>query len=81
MRVVWCYPITGMSQQITELNQKLDKLLNSKQVFKRGIIRGVGFAVGTTIIAAIVLSVLSFVAKPVLDTPKIRNIIDTIQRD
>ena len=70
--------LIGVSKQLTELNEKLDILLSKKQIFFRGIIRGLGIAVGTTIIAAIVLTILGAVLRSVdlADTLIIRDVIN-----
>lgn len=68
-----------MSKHILELNEKLDKLLSKKQVFVRGIVRGAGIAIGTTIIAAIVLALAGAIFSHIEDKPIIRDIIESTE--
>jgi hypothetical protein len=69
-----------MSKQITELNNHLTKLLSKKQIFARGVIRGVGFAIGTTIIATIVIAILTLFLRPVLSESQINNLFNQSQK-
>ncbi|MCA9346215.1 hypothetical protein KC960_01870 [Candidatus Saccharibacteria bacterium] len=60
-------------KELRRLNRQLADRNSKKQTFIRGIYRGVGAAIGATVIAAIVLSALSFSIEklenvPVLDT-------------
>lgn len=73
-------PEKNTSKQMTELNEKLDQLLSYKQVFIRGIIRGVAIAIGTTIVAAIILSVLGALFDPFDNLPILRDIVQTVEK-
>lgn len=60
-------------RELKKLNKQLAERNSKKQTFIRGIYRGVGAAIGATVIAAIVFSALSFSIEklenvPVLDT-------------
>lgn len=68
------------SDPMNELNEKLDKLMNYKQVFLRGIVRGVGIAIGTTIVAAILLSILGALFDPIDNLPILRDIVQSVEK-
>lgn len=60
-------------KELRHLNKQLAERNSKKQTFIHGIYRGLGAAIGATVIAAIVLSALSFSIDklenvPVLDT-------------
>ncbi len=59
-----------MNKQLAERNSK-------KQTFIRGIYRGVGAAIGATVIAAIVLSALSFSIEKLEEVPVLDTLIET----
>lgn len=63
-------------KELRILNKEMSQFNSRKQVFIRGIYRGVGVAVGATVIAAIALSILSFLLTQAEDVPVIENIID-----
>jgi uncharacterized membrane protein YvlD (DUF360 family) len=68
-----------MSKQIAELNKNIEQLLSKKQVFIRGMVRGVGFAIGTTVIAAIVLAILGAIFRPVIQNDSVQGFINNSQ--
>lgn len=72
-----------MSQQAEQLNESI-KILNENiekrnsfgQVFLRGIVSGVGTAIGATIIAGVLLSILANTINSVDDVPILKDIIE-----
>ncbi len=73
-----------MSESATDKHQELLEQLNSNiekqnsfaHTFKRGIFRGLGTAIGATVIAAIAFAIFGQVVDSVDDVPIIRDIID-----
>lgn len=56
-----------IQKQLEVLAQELRSYTSLKAVFLRGIVYGVATAIGATVIAAIVLSVLYRIASPIVE--------------
>lgn len=75
-----------MDKEIEELNQNIKKLIvvmkraNSFQyVFLRGVLWGLGSAIGATAIAVIVIAILSNIIQSVNDVPILNNVMNNLQ--
>ena len=75
-----------MDEKIEELNQNIEKLIvvvkraNSfHYVFLRGVFWGLGSVVGATIIAVVIIAILSNIIQSVSDIPILNNIINNLQ--
>ena len=75
-----------MDEKIEELNQNIEKLIvvvkraNSfHYVFLRGVLWGLGSVVGATIIAVVIIAILSNIIQSVNDIPILNNIINNLQ--
>ena len=75
-----------MNKEIEELNQNTKKLIvvvkraNSFQyVFLRGVLWGLGSAIGATAVAVIIIAILSSIIQSVNDVPILNNIINNLQ--
>lgn len=64
-------------KDIKELNKRLDLLLDKKQVFIRGIIRGVGIAIGATIVATLALWIITAILSNFFDPESVRGILES----
>ena len=74
-----------MDKEIKELNQNIKKLIvvvkraNSFQyVFLRGVLWGLGSAIGATAVAVIVIAILSSIIQSVNDVPILNNVISNL---
>ena len=63
-------------KELRRLNRQLADRNSKKQTFIRGIYRGVGAAIGATVIAAIVLSALSFSIEKLENVPVLDALIE-----
>ena len=76
-----------MEKNIEELNKNIKDLsvvmkrANSFHfVFLRGILWGLGSAVGATVVAVIIIAILSNIIQTINDVPILGNIINNLQR-
>lgn len=60
---------------LNDIANRLDRLTSLKETFKRGLVRGLGIAIGASVIAALALAILAKVINTVDDVPIIRDII------
>lgn len=67
-------------KQLLSLNKYLERLTNPKNIFFLGIVRGVGAAVGATVVAGIIFWVLTRVFSTVDDIPVLKDFVDNINR-
>ncbi len=65
-------------KQLASIEKKLDRLIGLRHVFVRGLVRGLGIAIGTTIIAAIVFAFFSAIARPIIGEERIENLSNRI---
>lgn len=63
---------------LKNIDYKLTKLTSFKHVFLRGIINGLGTFIGATIVAAVLLAVLSRFIDSVEDVEVIQDIVDSV---
>lgn len=63
-------------KNLEELNEKLDKRNSVLYNFGLSIVKGVGSLIGATIVATILLGLLSQVASSANDIPILKNIVD-----
>ena len=75
-----------MDKKIEELNQNIEKLIivvkraNSfHYVFLRGVFWGLGSVVGATIVAVIIIAILSNIIQSINDVPILNNIVNNLQ--
>lgn len=75
-----------MEKKIEELNQEIKKLIvvikkaNSLHyVFLRGILLGLGSVIGATIVAVIIIAILSNIIQTINDVPILNNVINNLQ--
>ena len=75
-----------MDKKIEELNQNIENLIvvikraNSfHYVFLRGVLWGLGSVVGATIIAVVIIAILSNIIQSVNDIPILNNITSNLQ--
>ena len=69
-------PIARIGRDVEEINHNLRKLTSYKEAFKHGIIRGLGVAIGATIVAAVAFAIFNVLIDSVNDLPLIRDIIN-----
>ncbi len=76
-----------MEKNIEELNQNIENLTLALKrsnsfydVFARGVLWGLGSAVGATVIAVIVISILSNIIQTVNDVPILNNIMNNLKK-
>ena len=74
-----------MDKKIKELNQNIENLIvvikraNSfRYVFLRGVLWGLGSAVGATVVAVIIVAILSSIIRSINDVPILNNIINNL---
>ena len=74
-----------MDAKIKELNQNIENLIivvkraNSfHYVFLRGVLWGLGSAVGATVVVVIIIAVLSSIIQSINDVPILNNIISNL---
>ncbi len=74
-----------MDKKIKELNQNIENLIivikraNSfYYVFLRGVLWGLGSAVGATAVAVIIVAILSSIIRSINDVPILNNIINNL---
>lgn len=63
-------------ETLNEINEKLEKRVSLLENFKVGIVRGLGTAIGATIVAGIALALLSRVIDQVEDVPIIDDFVE-----
>ena len=75
-----------MDKKIEELNQNIENLIivikraNSFSfVFLRGVLWGLGSVVGATIVAVIIIAILSNIIQSINDVPILNNIVNNLQ--
>ena len=75
-----------MDKKIEELNQNIENLIvvikraNSfHYVFLRGVLWGLGSVVGATIIAVVIIAILSNIIQSINDIPILNNTINNLQ--
>ena len=75
-----------MDKKIEELNQNIENLIivikraNSfHYVFLRGVFWGLGSVVGATIVAVIIIAILSNIIQSINDVPILNNIVNNLQ--
>ena len=66
---------------LTEIDEKLNRMVSIKYTFLLGIVRGFGVAVGATIVAAIAFALLSTIIDTVDDVPILKDIIESSSID
>jgi hypothetical protein len=66
-------------KQLSKINQYLSKLTDPKQIFLLGVVRGVGVAVGATVVAGILFWILTRVFNTVEDVPVLDDFIQNIR--
>ena len=74
-----------MDKKDKELNQNIENLIvvlkraNSfRYVFLRGVLWGLGSAVGATVVAVIIVAILSSIIRSINDVPILNNIINNL---
>ena len=74
-----------MDKKIKELNQNIENLIivikraNSfYYVFLRGVLWGLGSVIGATVVAVIIIAILSSVIQSINDVPILNNIINNL---
>lgn len=74
-----------MDKKIKELNQNIENLIivikranSSSYVFLRGVLWGLGGAVGATAVAVIIVAILSSIIRSINDVPILNNIINNL---
>ena len=69
-----------LEKNIEKFNDKLERLTDIKWVVLLGIARGLGFTVGASVVAALLLWVLSQALETVDQVPVLDTIIEHVQR-
>lgn len=64
-------------KHLADIDKKLTKLLSKRQVFLRGMIRGLGFAIGAGVVAAVALSILAWILNTIGHIPILDQIIES----
>lgn len=64
---------------LKSIDEKLAKMTSRKEVFIKGLINGVAVAIGTTIVAAVGLSILSRAVNSLDDVPILQQLADEIK--
>ncbi len=72
-------PIEELNKNILKLNKSFESANSFKLTIVRGILSGVGTAIGATIIAAIVITILVKTIHTVRDIPIVGDIIEKTQ--
>ena len=72
--------IEELNQNIKDLNVIMKRANSFHFVFLRGILWGLGSAVGATVIAVIIIAILSSIIQSVNDVPILGNIINNLQK-
>lgn len=78
---IMCYTV-GMDNQaqkpkpdtLEQVNQKLEKLVSFKRNLFMSIINGAGYAIGASIVAAMIITVLTWTVKSIQDVPVLNKI-------
>lgn len=68
-----------LEQELKRLNERLDRANSPKWEFIRGLAKGIGVAIGATIVAGILISILARTIHTVEDIPLIGDIIQKTQ--
>lgn len=75
-----------MDKKIEELNQNIENLIvvikraNSfNYVFLRGVLWGLGSVIGATLVAVIIIAILSNIIQSINDIPILNNTINNLQ--
>ncbi|MCK5412948.1 MAG: hypothetical protein KAI57_01090 [Candidatus Pacebacteria bacterium] len=72
--------IGELNQNIKDLNVVIKRANSLHVVFLRGILWGLGSAVGATVIAVIIIAILSSIIQSVNDVPVLGNVINNLQK-
>jgi hypothetical protein len=71
--------IKNLSYRILELDKKIEKQISFKWNILLSIAKGAGYAVGATIIAALLVGILNWTVRSTSDIPMFKNILQTNQ--
>lgn len=66
--------LSHIARQLGQLDTKLQKQLSFKRNFLLSVVSGVGYAIGATIIAGIVIAILSWSISSIQDVPILNKI-------
>lgn len=67
-------------KQLLSLNKYLEKLTDPKKIFLFGIVRGLGAAVGATIVAGLLFWILSRAFTTVEDVPVLKDLVENFRQ-
>ena len=68
-------------QLLSEINNRMKRMNSYRHRFATAIVHGIGYAIGFTLIAGLILGILSKVADSVHDVPILNEIIEKIDLD
>lgn len=68
------------TKRLAALNKYLEKLTDPKKIFLFGILRGVGAAIGATLVAGILFWILTRLFNTVDDVPVLKDFIENLQQ-
>ena len=68
--------ITELSESVQILNKHLERTISLKMVFLRGIVNGIAYAIGATIVAGLVVTILWHFLQSVETLPFFNKLID-----
>lgn len=66
-------------EQLQSLTKYLEKLTDPKKIFLFGVIRGLGAAVGATIVAGLIFWLMSRVFTTVEDVPVLKDLVENFR--
>lgn len=68
-----------LNKNLTKLNKNIEKQLSFKFILLKGVVYGVATVIGASVVAGIVLSILSKTIDSVDDIPLIEDVVDEIE--
>ncbi len=71
--------IKNLSHRILELDKKIEKQISFKWNILLSIAKGAGYAVGATLFAALLISVLNWAIQSAVDIPILKQLLPFIQ--
>ena len=69
---------TTKEDRLSSIDQKLDNLTSLKKEFVRGVVRGVGTALGASVIGAVAIWLIFAVFNTVDDVPIVEDLVNKI---
>lgn len=72
---------TGLEAKLIELDKKLDEYVSFKKSFTVGVVRGLGSAIGATIVFAVLIVVLDRLLRDIGSIPVLDPIIEYLRQN